>query len=113
MAETPIMTTLMAVIADRKAKASSESSYVASLMKDGMAAICAKIIEEAAEVVEASDEPGDDGREHLVKEVADLVFHAAVLLGYRDIGWDAVEDELRRRFGTSGLVEKASRPPKS
>lgn len=113
MAETPIMTTLMDVIADRKARASSESSYVAGLMQSGAAAIGAKILEEAAEVVEAGDEPGDAGREHLVKEVADLVFHAAVLLGHRDIGWDAVEDELRRRFGIGGLVEKAARPPKS
>ena len=82
-------------------------------MKGGAAAIGAKIIEEAAEVVEASDEPGDSGREHLVKEVADLVFHASVLLGYRDLDWSDVEAELKRRFGTSGLVEKASRKPKS
>jgi len=113
MAESSIMATLMGVIADRKAKAASESSYVAKLMKGGTPAIRAKILEEAAEVVEAGDEPGDAGREHLVKEVADLVFHTAVLLGHRDIGWDAVEAELGRRFGTSGLVEKASRPPKS
>ncbi|WP_237170937.1 phosphoribosyl-ATP pyrophosphatase [Paludisphaera borealis] len=70
-------------------------------------------MEEAAEVVEASDEPGDAGREHLVKEVADLVFHTAVLLGYRDIEWDAVEAELDRRSGLSGIAEKAARKPKS
>lgn len=113
MAESSIMASLMGVIAERKAQASTESSYVAKLMNGGTAAICAKIIEEAAEVVEASDESGDSGRDNLVREVADLVFHTAVLLGYRDIGWDAVEAELGRRFGTSGLVEKASRPPKS
>jgi len=112
MSDPSIMTSLMKVIAERKADP-DRPSYVAGLMKGGAAAISAKIIEEAAEVVEASDEPGEAGREHLVKEVADLVFHTAVLLGYRDLAWDDVEAELKRRFGTSGLVEKASRKPKS
>jgi phosphoribosyl-ATP pyrophosphohydrolase len=113
MADSAIMTSLMGVIAERKARIGGEPSYVATLMKGGPAAIGAKIVEEAAEVVEASDEPGDAGRDHLVKEVADLVFHTAVLLGYRDIGWDAVEAELARRFGVSGIAEKAARAPKS
>lgn len=112
MAGSSEMAALMAVIAERKAQASGKPSYVKKLMDGGAAAIGAKIVEEAAEVVEAGDEPGDAGREHLVKEVADLVFHAAVMLGYRDLTWDAVEAELARRAGVSGLVEKASRPPK-
>ncbi len=107
------MAELMAVIAERKADAAGKPSYVRKLMDGGVAAIGAKIVEEAAEVVEAGDEPGDAGREHLVKEVADLVFHAAVMLGLRDLSWDAVEAELQRRSGVSGLVEKASRPPRS
>jgi phosphoribosyl-ATP pyrophosphohydrolase len=78
-------------------------------MQGGVAKIGAKIVEEAAEVVEAGDEPGEAGRQHLVKEVADLVFHAAVMLGYRDLDWDAVEAELGRRFGISGVTEKESR----
>lgn len=78
-------------------------------MRGGVARIGAKIVEEAAEVVEAGDEPGDAGRTHLVKEVADLVFHAMVLLGYRDTAWDEVEAELARRFGISGIAEKESR----
>ncbi|AMV39656.1 phosphoribosyl-ATP diphosphatase [Planctomyces sp. SH-PL62] len=112
MAEASIMDALMKVIAERKAQTEGKPSYVANLMKGGAAAISAKIIEEAAEVVEASDAPGDAGREHLVKEVADLVFHTAVLLGFRDLAWGDVEAELARRFGTSGLTEKASRSPK-
>jgi phosphoribosyl-ATP pyrophosphohydrolase len=103
------MSDLMRVIAERKAALQAEKSYVASLMSGGVAKIGAKIVEEAAEVVEAGDEPGDVGREHLVKEVADLVFHAMVLLGYRDVQWKEVEAELARRSGTSGLAEKASR----
>jgi phosphoribosyl-ATP pyrophosphohydrolase len=102
----------MNVIADRKARPQTEKSYVASLMSGGVPRIGAKIVEEAAEVVEAGDEPGEVGREHLVKEVADLVFHCAVLLGFRDIPWSEVEAELARRFGISGTEEKASRDPR-
>ncbi len=109
MGERSIMESLMAVIAERKARPPSERSYVADLMRGGVAKIGAKIVEEAAEVVEAGGEDGDAGREHLVREVADLVFHAAVLLGYRDLSWTAVENELGRRFGMSGIAEKEAR----
>jgi phosphoribosyl-ATP pyrophosphohydrolase len=109
MAESSVMTALMGVISDRKNKPPSEPSYVVSLLRGGVEKIGAKIVEEAAEVVEAGGEPGDAGREHLVKEVADLVFHSAVLLSYRDLPWTDVEDELARRFGISGITEKQSR----
>ena len=109
MTESTIMTALMRVIGDRKRNPPNERSYVVDLMRGGVAKIGAKIVEEAAEVVEAGAEPGDPGREHLVKEVADLVFHAMVLLGYRDLHWDDVEAELGRRSGISGLAEKAAR----
>jgi phosphoribosyl-ATP pyrophosphohydrolase len=113
MPESTIMTALMAIIHERKARAPAEPSYVVELLRGGVAKIGAKLIEEAAEVVEVGDEPGEDGRTHLVKEVADLVFHAMVLLGYRDLDWDDVEAELARRFGVSGITEKAARerPP--
>jgi phosphoribosyl-ATP pyrophosphohydrolase len=109
MADSSIMTALMDVIRDRKNNPPSEPSYVVSLLRGGVAKIGAKIAEEAAEVIEAGDEPGDAGREHLVKEVADLVFHAAVLLAHRDLGWSEVEGELARRFGISGITEKELR----
>ncbi len=112
MTKTSILTELMSVIAARKASAGAEKSYVASLMKGGLPKITAKISEEAAEVVEAAAETGAAGDEHLVKEVADLVFHAMVLLGSRDLHWNQVESELGRRFGVSGLDEKAARTQK-
>ncbi len=99
----------MDVIRERKKRDPGQRSYVVELMRGGVAKIGGKIVEEAAEVVEAGDEPGDAGREHLVKEVADLVFHAMVMLGYRDASWDDVEAELARRFGISGIAEKESR----
>jgi phosphoribosyl-ATP pyrophosphohydrolase len=109
MADRSILNELMRVIAERKASPPSEKSYVVELMRGGVGKIGAKIVEEAIEVVEAGDEPGDAGGEHLIKEVADLVFHTAVLLGYRDLPWSAVENELARRFGISGIAEKEAR----
>ncbi len=102
---------LESVIAERKAagEAGGKPSYVARLLAGGVPAIGAKVVEEAAEVVEAASEPGEEGRAHLVREVADLVFHTLVLTGHRGVAWAEVEAELRRRFGTSGLDEKASR----
>ena len=108
MPEPAMVPKLMAVIADRKANP-PEKSYVASLLKGGLAKIGPKITEEAGEVVEAAAEPGADGRAHLVREVADLLFHTLVLLGEREIAWDEVERELARRFGVSGIDEKAAR----
>ncbi len=103
-----ILAKLMAVIADRKANP-PERSYVASLLKGGLAKIGPKITEEAGEVVEAAAEPGEAGADHLVHEVADLLFHTFVLLGERDIAWSRIEAELARRFGVSGIDEKESR----
>ena len=102
----------MAVIEDRKANP-SDKSYTNRLLAGGVAKIGAKVTEEAGEVVEAAGEPGDEGRAHTVREAADLVYHLFVLLGIRDIPLAEVEAELARRFGISGLDEKASRgtPP--
>ena len=51
----------MDVIAERKAQPRAERSYVVSLLDGGVAKIGGKILEEAAEVVEAADEPGESG----------------------------------------------------
>jgi phosphoribosyl-ATP pyrophosphohydrolase len=107
--QTSILPTLLAVIAERKANPPAERSYVVSLLNGGTSKIGSKIIEEAAEVVEAADESGQEGRDHLVREVADLVFHTLVLMGLKEIPWAEVETELARRFGVSGIVEKESR----
>lgn len=67
------------------------------------------MIEEAGELVEAAGEPGDEGRSHLIYEAADLMYHTLVLLQSRGVEFAEVEAELARRFGISGLEEKASR----
>ncbi len=93
------------VIQERKANP-SESSYTASLMTKGIDKILKKIGEEATELVIA----GKGGtREEIVYETADLFFHTLVLLGFHDIAPAEVYGELRRRFGISGLEEKAAR----
>jgi phosphoribosyl-ATP pyrophosphohydrolase len=41
--------------------------------------------------------------------VADLWFHTLVLLRHKDIEIAKIEEELSKRFGLSGLEEKANR----
>ena len=103
-----VLEQLCETIADRKARP-SEKSYTATLLAGGVPKIGGKVLEEAAETVEAAGEPGDAGREHLVREAADLIYHLLVLLAARDVPLSAVEAELARRFGISGLDEKAAR----
>ena len=51
-----------------------------------------KILEEAAEVVDAAEFASNKaGREHLVHEAADLIYHLFVLLGYRNVTLGDVE----------------------
>jgi phosphoribosyl-ATP pyrophosphohydrolase len=103
----PILRRLMAVIEDRKLQRPADS-YTTRLFDGGAAAIWAKVREEAEELIEAaSAEPPD--RQHVVHEAADLLFHTLVLLANGDVKFEDVEAELARRFGTSGLIEKASR----
>lgn len=99
----------MATIEDRR-RNPPERSYTTTLLAGGVDKIGAKIAEEAAEVVEAAR---DSEREHLIHEAADLIYHVFVMLGHREIGLAEVEAELARRFGVSGLDEKASRDSKS
>jgi len=100
-----VLDELAAVLESRKS-ADAGSSYVASLYAGGPSAILAKIEEEAGEVLEAGRTGSDD---EVVHEVADLWFHTLVLLAHRGLGPGPVLAELKRRFGRSGLDEKAGR----
>jgi len=101
---------LFALIVDRKARR-PEHSYTTRLLDGGTAKIGEKVLEEAGEVVEAAAESGEDGRQHLIHEAADLVYHLWVMLALRDVTLDDVQAELARREGVSGLDEKAARNP--
>jgi len=104
-APTDVLRALAQVVEDRKQK-SPEASYVAKLFTKGLDKILGKIGEEATEVAVAGKGGNPD---EVVSEMADLWFHCLVLLGQYDIPPQRVTDELRRRFGLSGLVEKANR----
>jgi phosphoribosyl-ATP pyrophosphohydrolase/phosphoribosyl-AMP cyclohydrolase len=104
-----ILETIYRVILDRKNNP-SEQSYVASLYARGLDKILGKIGEEATELAVAG-KGGDP--EQVTCEAADLLFHLLVLLGYYDLPPEKIYAELRRRFGTSGLAEKAARPKSS
>jgi phosphoribosyl-ATP pyrophosphohydrolase len=95
-------------IADRAANP-REKSYTSQLLEGGVEKIGAKIVEEAAEVVEAAGEKGKKGQTHFVREVGDLMYHLMVLLQLKGVSLADVEAELARRFGVSGLEEKAAR----
>jgi len=71
-----------------------EGSYVAKLFGGGRDRILKKIGEEATEVVIAAT---SEGRERLVSEGADLVFHLMVLLENEGLSMSEVEEELGRR----------------
>ncbi len=103
-----ILSQLEQVLKARK-QADADSSYVASLYQAGTDKILKKLGEEATETVIAG-KSGD--RSQIIYETADLWFHSLVLLAHNDIELQAVLDELDRRFGLSGLEEKASRSPK-
>jgi len=105
MPENDIFNKLFAVLESRKS-ADPSSSYVAGLYAKGVEKIASKIAEEAAEVCEAALEADT---KHLTYEICDLFFHTLVLATHKDITLAEIEAELARRFGTSGLEEKASR----
>lgn len=101
-----ILEAVYRIVLERKQLGDGEKSYVKSLFDKGLDKILSKVGEEATEVAVAGK--GGD-KEELVYEVADLFFHIMVLLGYYDIPPEEVSGELRRRFGLSGLEEKAAR----
>lgn len=102
-----ILSELAAVLEQRKTQ-DPQSSYVAGLYAKGLDGILKKIGEEATETVMAAK---DGVPEKIVYEVADLWFHCLILLAQQNLGPELVLAELQRRFGLSGLEEKARRAP--
>ena len=71
-----------------------------------MDAILKKLGEETTEVVIAAK---SQDKQAIIHEMADLWFHSLVLLSSVNLQPGDVFSELEKRFGTSGLKEKASR----
>jgi phosphoribosyl-ATP pyrophosphohydrolase len=103
-----VLTQLADVLEQRKQE-SPDSSYVASLYAKGLDTILKKIGEEATETVIAAK---NDDKEQIIYEMADLWFHSMVLLADQGLHPDDILQELQRRFGLSGLEEKAQRTKK-
>ncbi len=101
-----ILESIFQIIQERKQLGDGEKSYVKSLFDKGLDKILSKIGEEATETAVAG-KGGDP--EEIVYETADLFFHVLILLGYYDLPPEKIYAELRRRFGLSGIEEKASR----
>ncbi|BCS91640.1 phosphoribosyl-ATP diphosphatase [Metallosphaera javensis (ex Sakai et al. 2022)] len=89
-----ILEELSAVIGQRL-RDMPEGSYTASLARKGKGYVARKVGEEAVEVVVASLA---EGRERVVSETADLLYHLLVLLALEGISLDEVREELRRRM---------------
>jgi phosphoribosyl-ATP pyrophosphohydrolase len=100
-----VLDRLFRVIGDRKASPRA-GSYTTSLFSGGVEAIGEKVLEEAAELVEAAKEKGPD---EVVHEAADLIYHVWVLLAEAGVTPEQVREELARREGVGGLEEKRNR----
>lgn len=123
-----VLTHLDTILAQRKL-ADPNSSYVASLYHKGLNKVLEKVGEESFETVIAAKDyqtaldnvhtknvqDNDSGKsiidlqKDLVYEITDVWFHTMVTLAWFDISSDLILIELARRFGLSGIEEKASR----
>ena len=97
----------------QRKSAEADSSYIASLYQKGINKILEKVGEESIDsIIAAKDYAANaslENKNELIYEVADVWFHSIVMLGYFDLEPQLVLDELARRQGLSGLVEKANR----
>ncbi len=100
-----ILSELYALLIKRKEEM-PENSYTAGLFKEGVNKIAKKIAEESAETIIAMK---DADESEIIYESADLIFHLLVGLANFDIPPESILQELSRRFGISGELEKQTR----
>ena len=89
-----------------RAAASADVSYTRKLLDKGVAHCAKKLGEEAVETALAAV---GEGRDRVISEAADLMYHLLVVLEARSIDITEVEAALAKRTGMSGIEEKASR----
>jgi len=94
-----ILEGILRTIRDRRTNP-QPGSYTTKLFEGGHDKILKKVAEEAGEVLIAAK---GGKKEEIVYEVADLFFHALMVLGYHDISLQEIYEELGKRFGKSGL----------
>ncbi|MFL7839575.1 MAG: phosphoribosyl-ATP diphosphatase [Candidatus Promineifilaceae bacterium] len=83
---------LYEVLRDRKENPKA-GSYTNQLLAD-KEEIAKKIGEEAIEVILAAE---SQGKQRIIEETADLIYHTLVLLVANEIAWEDVLAELERR----------------
>jgi phosphoribosyl-ATP pyrophosphohydrolase/phosphoribosyl-AMP cyclohydrolase len=84
---------LSKIIAERAASGDA-SSYTSTLIESGVERIAQKIGEEGVEVALAGVTRDSSA---CAEEIADLLYHVAVLMKVRDFGWDEVIAVLKNR----------------
>ena len=100
-----IIDTLYHTIQERKT-ADPKISWTAKLLQGKQNSLLKKIVEEAGEFAFAIK---DDDKDEIVYEAADITYHVLVALASKNINPYLVKEELSRRFGLSGIVEKNNR----
>ena len=86
--------------------ADTATSYTAKLYAKGTAHIAKKVGEEAVEVAMAAT---SQGKQEVIGESADLLFHLLVLWSALGVEPAEVMRALEARKGVSGIAEKANR----
>jgi len=94
-----ILERVLRTIRDRRANP-QPGSYTTKLFEGGHDKILKKVAEEAGEVLIAAK---GGKKEEIIYEVADLLFHTLMVLGYHDVTLEEVFRELGQREGKSGL----------
>ena len=93
-------------IIDNRAVADPAESWTANLLSQGPEKCAEKFGEEEIEaIIEAVK--GDN--EALISEGADVIYHYLIMLKSRNIDFDDVMKELKKRTNSSGLKEKQDR----
>ncbi|KAK1589584.1 hypothetical protein Q3G72_035468 [Acer saccharum] len=101
---------LESTISQRKAELAApengKPSWTKRLLLDDNL-LCSKIREEADELCRTLEENEDKSRS--ASEMADVLYHAIVLLTLKNVKAEEVLEVLRQRFSKSGIEEKRSR----
>jgi phosphoribosyl-ATP pyrophosphohydrolase/phosphoribosyl-ATP pyrophosphohydrolase/phosphoribosyl-AMP cyclohydrolase len=92
--DTEIIKDLIDIIRERKNNPNN-SSYTCRLLYGGENKIIKKLGEEFAEFLKAYLTESSD---RLVSEIGDLIYHIMVALEYKNIPFENVLDELRKRY---------------
>lgn len=93
MNETSELKNLEKTIQDR-IQNPQEGSYTNYLLAKGDNKILKKVGEEASEVIIACK---DGKKDEIVFEISDLIYHLTVEMALKEISWDDIEEELKKR----------------